>query len=201
MPNIESIENKNEIIKDYPIIGLFGTCGGSKWRDKFIEKYDEQGIYYFNPNKENWNRNDAKIEAEHLKEDEIILFPVTGETYGTGSLSEVGFSIMQAIDQNRGAKIVVMIESDLDESLNDPIARKESIRSRSIILEHLNKIQAKNVYVVDDLETMLDISIGLHHICKAEKKLHNHIEQQRNKSTEPSTEQKQSDNHDDQDDM
>lgn len=178
MPNIESVINEKEIRLTNPVIGLFGTCGGSKWRDKFIDKYEKEEIYYFNPNKENWNPEDAKTEAEHLKTDEIILFPVTGETYGTGSLSEVGFSIMQAIDQNRGAKIVIMIEKELDESLNDPIARKESIRSRTIILEHLEKIQAKNVYVVDDLNTMLDASIALNTICRAEKKLRNHIKKE-----------------------
>ncbi len=69
-------------------VGLFGTCGGSLWREPFEAKYNEQGIVFFNPQVDDWNPSMADIEAQHLAEDEIILFPITGETYGTGSLAE-----------------------------------------------------------------------------------------------------------------
>ena len=55
-------------------IGLFGTCGTSKWRDNFIESYDYAKIEYFNPMVENWKPEDAEIKAEHLTTDNIILF-------------------------------------------------------------------------------------------------------------------------------
>ena len=94
-------------------IGLFGTCGSSKWREPFMKAYDEQGIKYFNPVKEDWKVEDAQIEAEHLANDEIICFPVTDETYAFGSLGEVGFSILQAIKLNQRREIIVMIDPDV----------------------------------------------------------------------------------------
>ena len=61
-------------------IGMFGTCGGSKWREPFIEKYEELGISYFNPQVDNWTDQNAIVEARHLAEDKVILFPITNET-------------------------------------------------------------------------------------------------------------------------
>lgn len=62
-----------------PIIGLFGTCGKSKWRDSFVASYTELGINFYNPLVANWTPACAVEEAEHLASDEIILFPVTAE--------------------------------------------------------------------------------------------------------------------------
>ena len=78
-------------------IGLFGTCGNSIWRNDFIAKYNALNINFFNPQKEGWTPEDAQIEAEHLAEDSLILFPVLSETYGLGSLVETGFSVAQAM--------------------------------------------------------------------------------------------------------
>ena len=141
----------------------------SKWRDAFMKSYDEKGFYYFNPQKDDWKPEDAQAEADHLKNDDIILFPVTGETYGTGSLAEVGFSIQQAIAQNRDARIVVMIEDELSDELDDPVARKESQRSRKLVKAHLDKVDSKRVFVVDDLEQMLEISEDIYRVVEAEK--------------------------------
>ncbi len=44
-------------------IGMFGTCGGSKWREPFKARYEELGISFFDPNKENWQESDAVKEA------------------------------------------------------------------------------------------------------------------------------------------
>lgn len=143
-------------------VGLFGTCGNSVWRDAFIKKYEELGFNFFNPNKPDWKEEDAIIEAEHLANDRIILFPITGETYGTGSLSEVGFSILNAIRLDDRRHFVVMIEKDLAEELDDPVARKESLRSRALVVQHLKKLKLDNVYIVDTLEQMLEVSITLY---------------------------------------
>ncbi|MGD0576569.1 MAG: hypothetical protein ABSA74_00630 [Candidatus Staskawiczbacteria bacterium] len=145
------------------VVGLFGTCGNSRWRDAFIERYGKEKIPYFNPQVPpgTWKESDAVKEAEHLAEDEVILFPVTSETYATGSLSEVGFSILQAIRLDDRRDFVVMVEQKLDDALDDPVARKESLRARALVLQHLKKLRLKNLYVVDDLEDMLDVSIQL----------------------------------------
>jgi hypothetical protein len=152
-------------------VGLFGTCGGSKWRDDFIAKYTERGINFFNPNKPDWRPEDAVIEAEHLAEDDVILFPVTKETYGTGSLAETGFSILQAIRLDDRRDFIIMIEQDLAPELNDAVARKESLRARAIVQQHLKKLRLKNVYVVDTLEEMYAISVGLYSAAKIREPL------------------------------
>ena len=75
-------------------IGLFGTCGKSTWRKPFIERFNALKIPYFNPQVENWTPECTDIEAEHLANDGVILFPITDETTATGSLAETGFSIV-----------------------------------------------------------------------------------------------------------
>lgn len=142
-------------------IGLFGTCGGSKWRDPFMEKYQAESIPFFNPQVDDWKPEDAIKEAEHLADDEVILFPITSETYATGSLSEVGFSILQAIRLDDRRDFVVMVDLRLDDKLDDPIARKESLRARALVLQHLKKLRLKNLYVVASLDEMLEVSVQL----------------------------------------
>ncbi|PLX21271.1 hypothetical protein C0584_03030 [Candidatus Parcubacteria bacterium] len=143
-------------------IGLFGTCGGSKWRVPFIESFEKMGISFFNPQVEEWDPSCAEIEARHLAEDKVILFPITGETYATGSLSEVGFSILGAIRLDDRRDFVVMIEKDLDPVLDDETARKESLRARALVSEHLRKLRLNNLYVVDNLEDMQELAIKLY---------------------------------------
>jgi len=147
-------------------VGLFGTCGGSRWRDPFMVKYKEFGISYFNPQVENWDPSCAEEEARHLADDAIILFPITSETYATGSLSEVGFSILNAIRLDDRRDFVIMIEMDLLEHLTDEVARKESLRARALVKQHLKKLRLSNVYLVDTLEEMLEVSLQLHEAAK-----------------------------------
>lgn len=143
-------------------VGLFGTCGGSKWRDDFIAKYTEAGIKFFNPNKPDWKPENAEVEAQNLAEDDVILFPVTKETYGTGSLAETGFSILQAIRLDDRRDFIIMIEQELAPELDNAVARKESLRARALVKQHLKKLRLRNVYVVDTLEEMYAISLELY---------------------------------------
>ncbi len=144
-------------------IGLFGTCGESKWRDKFIEKYKQLNIEFFNPNVPDWKPENAVIEAEHLAGDDIILFPVTNETYGFGSLSEIGFAALNAI-KSKNRTFVVYIDKDINQNLidNNSLAAKESLRARALVRSHLTKLNFENLYNVDSLNDMLDISVKLY---------------------------------------
>ena len=154
-------------------IGLFGTCGNSTWREKFIEVYSKKNINFFNPQKENWIPEDAEKEAEHLVNDDIIVFPVTGETYGCGSLAETGFSIMQAIRSDKNRFVIIFIENDLNEILkNDDVAYRESKRSRALALAHLKKTNHENVFIVSSLDDMLKVSLKLHDAVKSLKRAH-----------------------------
>jgi len=152
-------------MKNIPCIGLFGTCGSSTWRASFIQRYQELGINYFNPQVENWSPELADIEAEHLKRDEIILFPVTSETYGTGSLAETGFSILQAVQSNATRFVIVMIAEEPDSILKaDEVAFKESVRARRLVAAHLDANPLPNVFVVSDFHHMFNLSVELHKI-------------------------------------
>jgi len=147
-------------------IGLFGTCGGSSWRTAFIEAYQKLGIEHYNPQVEDWRPELAQIEAEHLLNDEIILFPVTDETYGTGSLAETGFSILQTVNSSENRSVVILIHKDVKEELKiaNPALAKESMRSRALVNAHLSKIKKNNVYIVDTLEDMLNVSLKLYEV-------------------------------------
>lgn len=159
-------------------IGLFGTCGGSQWRERlFIPRYDELGIQYYNPQVEDWDPSLAELEAEHLANDAIILFPVTNETYAFGSLAETGFSVLNAMKLDDRREFVLFIAQDIAETdprgnrLDDRLSpngtknlnsrAKDSLRARALVKQHLINLQLPNVYLVDSLEQMLDVSITL----------------------------------------
>jgi len=143
-------------------IGLFGTCGGSCWRDVFMARYNELGISFFNPQVKNWNPSLAVEEARHLAKDQIILFPITNESYGIGSLSEIGFSILNAIKLDDRREFVVMIDQNLADNLDNQSLKKESLRSRALIEQHLKKLRLPNLYWVDTFKEMLEVSLRLH---------------------------------------
>jgi hypothetical protein len=156
-----------------PCIGLFGTCGSSKWREKFINRYKTKSINFFNPQKDDWKPEDSAVEAEHLVNDDIVLFPVTGETFGTASLGEIGFSILSAIRANDQRFVVVYVESKLNPLLHqeNPTAAKESSNARVIITAHLKKAKYPNVFIVYSLDQMLDVSVKLYEVVETLKEV------------------------------
>lgn len=145
-------------------VGLFGTCGKSKWRDPFIERYEDLRIQFFNPQVADWKPENAVVEAEHLAEDAVILFPITSETYATGSLAETGFSILNAIKLEDRRDFVIFIDQKLDDALmvDNPLAAKESLRARALVQQHLKKLNLSNLYYVDSLDEMLELSVALY---------------------------------------
>ena len=142
-------------------IGLFGTCDNNRWRDPFVKEYESQGIQCFNPMVDDWHPGLVPLEAQHLAEDEIILFPVLGWSYGEGSLSELGFGPLRAMRQNMNRSFIFLIETTLHERLTDPDRCKASLRSRKLVLGHLAEVAAPNIYVVNSLDQMLQTSIDL----------------------------------------
>ena len=151
-------------MKNKLVIGMFGTCGTSTFRkDILIPAYEKLGIEYFNPQVDDWKPELADIEAEHLASDQIVLFPVLGETYGTGSLAETGFSIAQAMKFNSSRDFIFLIEKELTpELMKNEVATKESIRARALVLAHLKQIDLPNAYIVDTIEEMAALSIVLY---------------------------------------
>lgn len=161
-------------------IGLFGTCGGSKWREPFKDRYRNHGLVdeenFFDPQKADWKAEDAVIEAHHLANDRVIVFPITPETYAEGSLAEVGFSILNAIRLDDRRHFVVHIALKLDDALMADTQRaKASLRGRALCMEHLKKLRLDGLYVVPTLEEALDVSMAcyLSESCVAGVKKYN----------------------------
>jgi len=160
-------------------IGMFGTCGNTTWRkEMFIPAYEQNGLVngvdFFNPQVDDWKPELAQIEAEHLAEDSILLLPVTKETYGTGSLAETGFSILQALKFDDRRDLVILIDETLEDSLMaDKVQAKESLRARALVKQHLKKLAYTNLYVVDTLEEMRDLSIKIYQSQKILKDFQN----------------------------
>tara|TARA_Y100000588_G_scaffold14934_2_gene15941 strand:- start:12932 stop:13447 length:516 start_codon:yes stop_codon:yes gene_type:complete len=146
-------------------VGLFGTCGSSTWRKDFIETYKELGIDYFNPQlgEGEWTPECADIENQHFKTDEIILFPVTNETTGLGSLAEVGFSIAETLRNLNERYLVVYIAPDCIDSKADANEIKTSIRTRKLVSSKV-ELEAdinEKVFIVNSLEEMKSLSIEI----------------------------------------
>jgi len=158
---------------------MFGTCGNTTWRkEMFIPAYEQNGLVngvdFFNPQVDDWKPELAQIEAEHLAEDSILLLPVTKETYGTGSLAETGFSILQALKFDDRRDLVILIDETLEDSLMaDKVQAKESLRARALVKQHLKKLAYTNLYVVDTLEEMRDLSIKIYQSQKILKDFQN----------------------------
>lgn len=163
--------------EEQPVVGLFGTCGASTFRkDLFIPRYEQLGIPYFNPQVDDWRPELADIESDHLTYDVVQIWPVLGITYGAGSLAEQGYSIASSMRAPSPLPkfIIPYIETELDESLTDEVARKESLRARKLAVTHMSNNESPNVFVVSSLDEMLETSVtlfsaavALTELCKA----------------------------------
>lgn len=144
-------------------VGLFGTCGGSRWREPFLVLLAQQGIPCFNPQVDNWSPELAQVEAWHLAHDRLILFPVTDETFGFGSLAETGFSINSAISASTSRFVLLYIASDVSDTLKAqaPEQADASRRARKLTLAHLAQVTSPHVFVATSLQDMLNKTLKL----------------------------------------
>lgn len=151
-------------------IGLFGTCGSSTWRDQFIDEINQKDdCTYYNPQVEEgaWSPEMADIENQHFHNDEIILFPITNETTGLGSLSEVGFSVQSLLDNLSTHRFFVfMIDDDCNCKNSSPEQIQDSLRSRKLVKSKLELICHPNIFIVNNLDDMKDIMFDLVDVIK-----------------------------------
>ena len=147
-------------------VGLFGTCGASQWRNTFIAEYNQRNILFFNPQVPDgtWSAGMVHEENRHFNTDQIILFPVTDETTGQGSLAEIGFSIINALRQNRNRYFIFLI----DDICLDPTASQDAVsdsnRSRQLVKSKLitESLSNDNIFLVQTLDDMLRLSVLLY---------------------------------------
>lgn len=151
--------------KHIPCIGLFGTCGVSRWREPFIQRYDELSIPYFNPQVATgtWHPGLVAEENRHFHQDSLILFPVTAETTGQGSLAEIGFSVANALRQAQDRFFLFLVEEDCHDTSADDTSRADSVRSRALVKSKLLDAAGRypNILLVDSRSDMLDLSVSL----------------------------------------
>lgn len=148
-------------------IGLFGTCDNIPWRVRFIEHYTGLGIEYFNPDAgDHWHPGLVEGENRHLREDEIILFPVLAESLGVGSLGEIGFSVlnvMRMILNGQKRYLVILIDDDCNDMRKDEGERKTSERTRALVKSKVLEYKDHpNIYLVETLNGMFDLSLELY---------------------------------------
>lgn len=151
-------------------VGLFGTCGNSTWRQPIIELLNQHNIPFFNPQvgPGEWHPGMVAEENAHLREDGIVVFPVTWETTGQGSLAEVGFSIMQAVRSNPSYLIVM-----IDDECRDPGASEaqimESNRTRKLVKSKVADLAAQpysRVLLVETMEEIPALILSTHAILR-----------------------------------
>lgn len=138
-------------------VGLFGTCGDSTWRTPVIEVLNQHNIPFFNPQVPagTWHPGMIEEENTHLREDGIVVFPVTSETTGQGSLAEIGFSIMNVVRQNPAAFLIVMIDDECKDPNASEAQIKDSNRSRKLVKSKVSDLAAQpfsRVILVNTLE-------------------------------------------------
>ncbi len=137
-----------------PEVGLFGSCGSpaSTWRTEiFIPKLQRNSLEFYNPQvgPHEWTAKNAKEEAERLASDEIIVFPISKETHGFGSLAEAGWAALGAL--LRGQKLGVYLEEDK----NLP---KDVQRARRLFKNLAEELEKENTQFnfADTMEELLD---------------------------------------------
>lgn len=147
-------------------IGLFGTCDGSTWRNEFIAEYNLRNIDFFNPDAgANWHPGMIEDENRNLREDNIILFPVLGESLGLGSLGEIGFSILNVlhnIQNGNNQYLVVLIDDVCTDERKPESERKLSDKTRKLVKSKLLEVNHPNVFVVSTINDMLELSLMLY---------------------------------------
>lgn len=129
------------------VVGLFGTCGSSKWREEVaIPILDEAGIEYFNPVVADWNYEAMKNEADHAATDKVVLLVITGETTGIASMAESGWIALQSQLRNQN---LVMVLEDMPPDDDDLRINK----TRKLIRQHISHLpEDAPVYLYDTIE-------------------------------------------------
>ena len=147
-------------------VGLFGTCDNIRWRDPFMKKYDELGIYYFNPMVDDWHPGLIEEENYFLNYGEIILFPILKESLGSGSLGEIGFSIqnvLRNIKKGRQQSLIALIDDDCIDERKSEEERKRSIKDRELVKTKFKKnVSCPIITLCNTLDEMQVLSLELY---------------------------------------
>ena len=103
-------------------IGLFGTCGGSNWRDAYllwskfvgVDIFDPQNLPSLPPSRQDRCAAVIENEIQHLNSDPILMFKITGKPTSLINLQEILVKI-----QNPTQFVVILIENLLGVTYKD----------------------------------------------------------------------------------
>jgi len=135
---------------------LMGTIGGAWsdpnrdcWREHVIQpELDELGVTYYNPVMEDWSEENAREEAEAIKNAETIVLVITENHASIGSLAESGWAVLSAIERDQ--TIIVYIENASD--------NPDSLRARKIVLSQATTLAPSidEFILVDDMDGVIE---------------------------------------------
>ena len=136
------------------VVGLFGTCSNSLWRNPFKDAFENNKIPYFDPVRPNWIPEYAAEENNNLEQNGLVVFVITDETVSFGSLAEIGVAIAHR-SRNMFQAMVVYI----DDQCNDPHVtaeeRKRSVNTRALVKSKLREWMIPRVYLVSTIDDAL----------------------------------------------
>ncbi len=121
---------------------LGGTCNGSDWREKVIEKLD---IDYFNPITAHWNKAAQLNEFKEKENADFLLFVLT-------PLMEGAYSIAEVVDaSNKKPEKTILCILDTDGEREWTKHQKDSLRA----IEDL--VRANGGHISSSIEETIDI--------------------------------------------
>ena len=157
-------------------IGLFGTAGHSTWRQRFIDAYVATGTLYYTPQVAvgTWDPSMADVEAENLAGNRVLVFALTGETYGTATMAEIGIAATSVKGTDRHLLVYVELNIAFDKVVDpEVVGDDENVRAlltqivrnhenaRALLIAHLGKLNLPNVTLCTSLDAMLQESLRL----------------------------------------
>ncbi len=148
------------------VVGLFGTCGGSHWReDVAIPILEKAGVNFFNPVVDDWNEEAMKNEARHAASDQVVMVVITGETTAVASMAESGWIALQGYI--RGQKLIVVLqdmpESDLP-TKDEKGGQFRPNKTRNLLRQHIASLPTQlsgTVFLFDDIELATKMAIEI----------------------------------------
>lgn len=157
------------------VIGLFGTCGKSTWREPFLQLADLREVTCYNPQlpegtwKPEYANEYVQQERYHLLHDDIIVFAITDETTAFISLGEIGFSVVDVLRNLGRRQLVVYIAPKCGEIEATASEIKSSNQLRETVSSklRLETYSHSNVFVVNNLDDLLACTADLIGVVKA----------------------------------
>jgi len=134
---------------------LMGTIGGAWsnpnrdcWREYVVQpELDRLNVTYYNPVVEDWSEENAREEAEAIKNAETIVLVITDNHPSIGSLAESGWAILSAIERDQ--TVIAYIDKASDNA--------DSLRARKIVLSQATTLAPviDELILVDDLDGVI----------------------------------------------